>query len=42
MKPLREYQIKAIDAVKKELDKCLILCANCHREEHEKLRNIPQ
>jgi len=24
------------DIVKKELDKCLILCANCHREEHAK------
>jgi transposase len=25
------------EIVKKELDKCILLCACCHREEHEKL-----
>jgi len=28
------------DKVKKELDKCIMLCANCHMEEHERLRNL--
>lgn len=31
---------KSWDAIKSELDKCVLLCANCHREEHERLRNI--
>jgi hypothetical protein len=25
--------------IKRELDKCIILCANCHREEHERIKN---
>lgn len=31
---------KCWEAIKTELDKCILLCANCHREEHERLRNI--
>lgn len=29
---------RSFDKLKKELDKCIMLCSNCHREEHEKLR----
>jgi hypothetical protein len=27
------------ELVKNELDKCILLCANCHREEHDRIRN---
>lgn len=34
--------IKNIESLKVEVDKCILLCANCHREEHVKLRNLKQ
>ena len=30
---------EAIEDYKKEVDKCQLLCSNCHAEEHEKMRN---
>jgi hypothetical protein len=32
---LRAYKLSRLFA---EVDKCLLLCSNCHREEHAKLR----
>lgn len=32
-------QTAAWSKIKEEVDKCMLLCANCHREEHERLRN---
>ncbi len=29
------------DRIKVELDKCDMLCSNCHREVHHKIRNAP-
>lgn len=29
---------KSMDILKKEVDKCILVCANCHREIHEKER----
>lgn len=30
------------ERVEKELQKCILICANCHREEHEKLRSLSE
>jgi hypothetical protein len=29
--------LKSLDKYKEEIKKCLLLCSNCHREEHEQL-----
>jgi 5-methylcytosine-specific restriction endonuclease McrA len=31
---------KQQEKLKKEIEKCIILCANCHRVEEERLRNV--
>ena len=31
---------RSYDRILEELSKCVLLCANCHREEHVRLRNI--
>lgn len=31
------YTVLAWDKIKEELDKCILVCANCHREIHEEL-----
>lgn len=30
---------KALERLKKEVDKCILLCANCHREEHANIES---
>jgi predicted HNH restriction endonuclease len=38
-KNLKTGNIRSWDRIKKELEKCILLCSNCHRELHEELRS---
>ena len=37
---LSHAQLTSFDKVKEELDKCDLLCSNCHREEHARLKGL--
>lgn len=32
------FTIHSLEDYKKEVDKCQLLCSNCHAEEHERMR----
>lgn len=37
---ISEYQNLSWNTIRKELDKCMLICANCHGEVHEKEYNL--
>jgi 5-methylcytosine-specific restriction endonuclease McrA len=37
--PIGSGDIKSFDKLKKEVDKCILVCSNCHKELHSKINN---
>lgn len=38
----QEGLTRSWERVKKEIEKCILVCANCHRELHNNLRSLPK
>jgi hypothetical protein len=37
---ISNHSLKDINKLKKEVDKCILVCSNCHREIHDNLHNL--
>ena len=38
----QEGLTRSWERVKNEIDKCVLICANCHRELHNNIRSLPK